>query len=324
MNTPDQLQSFVPHHYEVASVRVAGSACFVETRPTHQNVSGYRDTLMLGGGLSASWAEIIRPCAMEEVYECSGALKIHLRLAGASSLTDGHLVPHGIEASSFSALLQPRGASKIEIFGAGVHERSLTVSCSREFLEQELGLIGAGGPIGRYLDGQAGNFTLLRGGLSPAMRRAAQCFFEPSADLPARRLLLQARIHDILRECMFGMKGGGVPAVRPRHRALATQLAARLDAELRDPPRLDAYARKAGVSVSQLARSFKSAHGETISGYALSVRMRQAMKLLRDTQRPIGLVAFDVGYEHPGNFSTAFRRYFGMSPREARTSRAVR
>src|SRR3546814_11547132 len=61
---------------------------------------------------------------------CSGALKIHLRMAGYSSVTDGRERPQGVDGLSCSALLQPCGARKIEIFGAGARARSVTISCT--------------------------------------------------------------------------------------------------------------------------------------------------------------------------------------------------
>src|SRR3546814_1529556 len=76
---------------------------------------------------------------------CSGALKIHLRMAGYSSVTDGRERPQGVDGLSCSALLQPCGARKIEIFGAGARERSVTISCTRDYLLHELGL-----DAGRY------------------------------------------------------------------------------------------------------------------------------------------------------------------------------
>ncbi|CAM3856884.1 helix-turn-helix transcriptional regulator [Bordetella tumulicola] len=314
----NRLHAYVPHTYEVVGLEPVGSACFIKTRPVGAGMSGYRDTLVLGAGLSASWADVTRPRAMEEHYDCSGALKIHLRMAGYSSVTDGGEVPHGVEALSCSALLQPRGARKIEIFGTGDRERSVTISCTRAYLVDELGLDAGryGGALGRYLDDDPVAFALFRAGMTAAMQQAAQCFFEPTDDRHMRRLLLQARAEDIVRHFFACMPTGDTAGeVRPRDRAMADRVAAHLDDAFRDPPSVRELADQAGVSVSKLSRTFKAVHGATLSEYLLSVRMRHAMALIRAARLPVTQVAFEVGYEHAGNFSTAFRRHYGVSPR---------
>lgn len=318
----NRLHAYVPHTYEVVGIQAAGSACFIQARPAGTGMAGYRDTLVLGAGLSASWADITRPRAMEEHYDCSGALKIHLRMAGPSAVTDGREAPHAIDGLSCSALLQPRGARKIEIFGAGARERSVTVSCTREYLVDELGLDAGryGGALGRYLDDEPGAFALFRAGLTAAMQQAAQCFFEPVDDPCVRRLLLQARAQDIVRYFFTHMgagDGGRADEIRPRDRAIADRVAARLADAFRDPPGVRELAGQAGVSVSKLSRIFKAVHGATLSEYLLALRMRHAMALIRGARLPVTQVAFEVGYDHAGNFSTAFRRHYGMSPRAA-------
>jgi len=315
----NRLHAYVPHTYEVVGVEPVGSACFIQARPIGAGMAGYRDTLVLGAGLSASWADITRPRAMEEHYDCSGALKIHVRMSGRSAVTDGREAPHAIDGLSCSALLQPRGARKIEVFGAGARERSVTVSCTREYLVDELGLQAAcyGGALGRYLDDDPAAFALFRAGLAAAMQQAAQCFFEPVDDRHARRLLLQARAEDIVRHFFMHMRrDADAGEIRPRDRAIAERAAARLANELREPPNVRELAAQAGVSVSKLSRTFKAVHGATIPEYLLAARMRHAMALIR-ARLPVTQVALEVGYDHAGNFSTAFRRHYGVPPRAA-------
>jgi len=315
------LHAYVPHSFEVTDIAVSGSACFIAARPLGAGMQGYRDTLVFGPGLSASWAEVARPRDIEEQYDCSGALKIHLRLAGASAVTDGREPVHAIGAGSCSALLQPRGARKIEVFRASDRERSVTISCTREYLRHELGLDadGYGGALARYLAGEPDPFALFHARLSMGMRQAAQGFFEPFGDRVARRLRLQSCTQDVLRHFFTLMREADDAACppRPRDRAMADRVAQRLADALRDPPSLQTLADQSGVSLSKLARTFKAVQGVTLSEYLLAVRMRHAMGLIRQARLSVTQVAMEVGYGHAGNFSTAFRRHYGMSPREA-------
>lgn len=37
---------------------------------------------------------------------------------------------------------------------------------------------------------------------------------------------------------------------------------------------------------------------------------------MRERRLSVTQIAYEVGYEHPANFSTAFRRHFGLLPRD--------
>jgi transcriptional regulator GlxA family with amidase domain len=50
------------------------------------------------------------------------------------------------------------------------------------------------------------------------------------------------------------------------------------------------------------------------------VRMERAYELLQDDTYSIAWIAGAVGYDHPCNFSTAFRGYFGYAPHKIRAS----
>ncbi|WP_309243368.1 helix-turn-helix transcriptional regulator [Caballeronia sp. CLC5] len=76
-------------------------------------------------------------------------------------------------------------------------------------------------------------------------------------------------------------------------------------------------ARQAGMSLSKLSKLFKAVEGKTMMEYLLMVRMRRALDLMREGDLSITQISYEVGYEYPANFSTAFRRFFGTSPREA-------
>jgi AraC-like DNA-binding protein len=48
------------------------------------------------------------------------------------------------------------------------------------------------------------------------------------------------------------------------------------------------------------------------------------MGLLRDKQKQVARVAEAVGYGHQTSFATAFRRHFGMRPKDVRRGSYVR
>ena len=82
---------------------------------------------------------------------------------------------------------------------------------------------------------------------------------------------------------------------------------------------LAALARECGVSRFHLLRLFKAVYGATPIAYAERVRLDRAAAALRATDRPIGEIAAQAGYESPSAFARAFRRRMGAAPAAWRT-----
>lgn len=72
------------------------------------------------------------------------------------------------------------------------------------------------------------------------------------------------------------------------------------------------------INTSTLKEVFKAVYGLPIASYMKEYRIRQAMKLLRDTDATIAEIAAQVGYETQGKFSKAFKDIADMLPTEYR------
>ena len=69
------------------------------------------------------------------------------------------------------------------------------------------------------------------------------------------------------------------------------------------------------VSRNSLQSAFKQECGESIRSYKLRNRMEQAMQMLEE-EKDIKEIAFTLNYTHTRNFSTAFKKYYGVVPTE--------
>ncbi|MBC9912599.1 helix-turn-helix domain-containing protein [Chitinophaga varians] len=76
---------------------------------------------------------------------------------------------------------------------------------------------------------------------------------------------------------------------------------------------LKKLSRQAGLNIFKLKNGFKSVFGDTVFGYIHHLRMEKARKLLLEGEQ-VSTVAYLLGYTTPNNFSTAFRKRFGISP----------
>lgn len=80
-----------------------------------------------------------------------------------------------------------------------------------------------------------------------------------------------------------------------------------------------AVAQALHCSRARLYRLFDR-RGVAVAEYIRDVRLNGARQLLRDLSLDIGEVALQSGYEDPSAFTKAFRRRFGMTPRDWRSS----
>lgn len=111
-----------------------------------------------------------------------------------------------------------------------------------------------------------------------------------------------------------------LPTLRSSQRELRCLQVARgvLLKQLAPPPTIRQVARAAGMSETILKRGFKAAFGETIFDFSVRCRMQRALTLLRDGRAQVAQVAAAVGYGHQTSFATAFRRHFGIRPKDVR------
>ena len=99
--------------------------------------------------------------------------------------------------------------------------------------------------------------------------------------------------------------------------ALDPQIGPALSAIHRDPGHewtVEDLARACCLSRSAFAQRFAARVGKPPATYLAHVRLDAAIGLLRDTTRPIALIAKSVGYTSEPAFSRAFKNHYGMPP----------
>jgi AraC-like DNA-binding protein len=77
-------------------------------------------------------------------------------------------------------------------------------------------------------------------------------------------------------------------------------------------------AHKVGTNDFKLKKGFKELFGTTVFGYMQQVRMEEARRILLHTDRSVSDIAETVGYSNISNFTNAFKKHFGCSPRGLR------
>jgi len=147
---------------------------------------------------------------------------------------------------------------------------------------------------------------------------AAQSLVNCHLPGPANSLFRQGQAMAILASELSPLLTEAKPIDKLGRRERDIAHAARdiLALEYRNPPSVAELSRRAGTNQCKLKHLFHHYFDTTPYGLLLQIRMQKAHELLKSGQGSVGSVAEWVGYSHASNFSIAFTRYFGFSPKQ--------
>jgi AraC family transcriptional regulator len=111
---------------------------------------------------------------------------------------------------------------------------------------------------------------------------------------------------------------GAGARVSKTQRERADEVRALLADDLARRWRLDAVGRAVHCSPFHLARQFRRATGETISGYLLRLRLSAALHRISEGESDLARLAVELGFSHHSHFTARFRSVFGCTPVRAR------
>jgi AraC-like DNA-binding protein len=77
-------------------------------------------------------------------------------------------------------------------------------------------------------------------------------------------------------------------------------------------------ARIMGTNRNKLSFCFKKTLGVSVFSWLREARMKKSIVLLKSTSLSIQSICLEVGYNDAANFSTAFKNFFGIPPKEYR------
>ncbi|MGB0922594.1 MAG: helix-turn-helix domain-containing protein [Alphaproteobacteria bacterium] len=117
----------------------------------------------------------------------------------------------------------------------------------------------------------------------------------------------------IMKMCEDAEQSAG----RPRN--ILAQVQEIVRAHVANPPDLAGLASRLEVSERQLRFALSRA-GTSYQAIVRDARVANANLLLQNPDLPISTVAYRLGYNDPANFTTAFKRWTGQTPRAARTA----
>lgn len=311
--SPDSVQPFLPEH----GVRLV---------PEISGAFGYRDIVHIADGFDMVVGDVRHEQPATILVREGATLKLHYRLSGKGRAKLDGEQQVDIPDRCCMLLLHPDGIAKREWFFAGQHEQSVTLLCSAEFLNSRLADISNELPdyVQHFLQCDVKQSRQLIMPLRADMARAAASLLACELSGSLRSLYAEAKSYELLSlsiqsvidaEAGLDRRDSGLTNkdIEKLHEARK-----QLEKHFLDPPKIADLARSIGLNEAKLMRSFKQIFGSTIFDFSQLLRMELAKKLIETTELSVTEIALEVGYEYSSNFSTAFKRHFGITPKAAR------
>jgi AraC-like DNA-binding protein len=206
---------------------------------------------------------------------------------------------------------------------------------SHRFVELQVASGRASQLLSEYLDSTPGRLhpimdmpdafpRHIQQALAPELRIVAHQVLNCPLEGSARRLFMESKALEIL-----ALQLDTLSSSHPRERARQNKAELNrleearriLDKEFADPPSLLMLARRVGLNDFKLKRGFREFYHTTVFGYVRMLRMEKAWTMLETSDLNVSEVAVATGYTCFGHFSEAFRRRFGVAPRDFKKGR---
>jgi len=228
----------------------------------------------------------------------------------------------GSNRPSLLVYKQPQGVDLQEWTTPSALERCVAITFSPEYLTENFPTSLTGALPELALADTAGKqFKYLRRPLSAAMFELASKLVDNPYEGYLRLLYTEAVTLELLCAAVHGFSSLESTADEEySDRDLRCLNAARdlLMKQLSPAPTIRQVSRAAGMNETALKHGFKAVFGETLFEFSVRCRMQHALTLLRERRMSVARIADSVGYSHQTSFATAFRRHFGMRPRDVR------
>jgi AraC-like DNA-binding protein len=88
--------------------------------------------------------------------------------------------------------------------------------------------------------------------------------------------------------------------------------------EFRTALKLEGIAAEVGCSVFHLCRIFKRHTGESVHSFLTQMRLRSSIERLLDGEKSLTDLALDYSFSSHSHFTNAFRKCFGLAPKQLR------
>jgi AraC-like DNA-binding protein len=284
--------------------------------------SGYYDLTRIGPDVFVIIGNFAYKNPRFELVPGDGRIQFYFKLSGDLTLGVSRTEPLRLNRPSLLVYKQPTGIDLQEWTAPSALERCVAITFSPEYLTENF-LTSRNGALPELA--LAGNhaepFKYMRRPLTASMFELASKLVDNLYDGSLRLMYTEAVTLELLCAAVHGFSSlASAPNEEYSDRDLRCLHAARelLIRQISPAPTIRQISRAAGMNETALKHGFKAVFGETLFEFSVRCRMQRALTLLRQRRMPVARIAESVGYSHQTSFAAAFRRHFGLRPRDVR------
>ena len=256
-------------------------------------------------------------------------LQFYVTLAGDLTMAIGGTERFRLNRPSLFVYIQPKGMVMKEWIPAGSNERFVAIVLRPQFLiDHFLGSSSEAPALLRaFMRGTLNKLEYFQLPLTAEMYEIATKIINNPYSGVTELVYTEAITLELLCNAIESVRClSGDPTEQFNQREIRCLHSARelLTKQLQPAPTVRQVARAAGINETTLKRGFKAVFGETLIEFSVRCRMQHALTLIHDQEMPVAQVARAVGYRHQTSFATAFRRHFGLRPKDVRKGKLAK
>jgi AraC-like DNA-binding protein len=291
---------------------------------TPEEGQGYWDFTQLGDNIYVVVANFAYKDPRLELVPGDGLIQFYFKLSGEMTLGVSRTDPLKLNRPALLVYSQPEGVDYQEWTAPTARERSVAITLSAKSLMKNFlpGVMVAPERLEGLLASAPGRIEYTLVPMNSLMFELASRLVDNPYSGQLALVNAEALTLELLCAAISSFSTlNDTSSERYSERTLRRLHAARaiLMKDLSPVPTIPKISKAVGMNSTSLKRGFKAVFGETMFDFSVRCRMQHALMLLREQQMPVARVAEAVGYSHQTSFATAFRRHFGMRPRETRS-----
>ncbi len=158
--------------------------------------------------------------------------------------------------------------------------------------------------------------------LSPYMQFAIDQIINADASKVFKPLYIESKILELLAlqlKQIVALEKTPIPTLKPESIKKIARVKAFMEQNLHKTMTLADLSKIAGTNDYAIKKGFKRLYGTPVFAYWNTLKMNMAKKLLLQKTVSIGEVSDKLGYKNQRHFSSAFKKQFGLTPRQFQT-----
>ena len=286
---------------------------------------GFFEFIALGDDLSVVIADAL---LMENhAFKLRGDewLRFHFRVSLTNTLLFDSSRQYDLSGPFSQMLLLPEDCEHTDWFNADNPMQWVSIYCKRQTITEVLGCDPDlfEDQVKSCLSDDAATLYLEHRDLGGEFYMLVNQICKCSMPVPLKKVYIKAKVLELVSEYLSGSLPG-----KPQEKATLilkkydieriNEARFILESELARDIGIADLSKQIGLNRNKLTCGFKQLFGKTVHAFHMEKRLLKAWAMLEEDDLNLSIIASEVGYAHHPSFTAAFKKHFGIGPKDVR------